>query len=125
MDFHALWHTFASLLISVGVSELARVKLTRHSEWRQTDRYTDPQSLPLFAEMEKFGASLPSSLASLNSGKTSQNVGNVVQSDFTSENPKVVPLRGETTDLAEAVSAWDRTDLVPEGLEHPYAILAP
>jgi len=48
VDFHALRHTLTSMLANVGVSELARVKLARHSEWRQTDRYTDPQSIPLF-----------------------------------------------------------------------------
>ncbi len=32
MDFHSLRHTFTSLLASVGISELARVKLARHSE---------------------------------------------------------------------------------------------
>ena len=43
---------FACLFAAAGVSELARVKLTPHSEWRQTDRYTDAQSLPLFTEIE-------------------------------------------------------------------------
>jgi integrase len=41
VDYHALRHTFASLLANVGVSELVRLKLARHSEWKQTDRYTD------------------------------------------------------------------------------------
>ncbi len=68
VDFHALRHTFTSLLATVGISELARVKLARHSEWRMTDRYTDPQSLPLFAEMEKLASVLPSSIASPKSG---------------------------------------------------------
>jgi integrase len=68
VDFHALRHTFTSLLATVGISELARVKLARHSEWRQTDRYTDPQSLPLFTEMEKLTAALPSSIASPKTG---------------------------------------------------------
>lgn len=70
VDFHALRHTFASFLANVGVSELARVKLARHSEWRQTDRYTDPRSIPLFAEMEKLATVLPSSIASPNFGKS-------------------------------------------------------
>ena len=98
-----------------GISELARVKLARHSDWRQTDRYTDPKSLPLFAEMEKLGLSLPSSLASPNFGKTGQNSSKVVQSDFTSENPKVLPLRGETLVLGKAVPSWESSEMVPEG----------
>ncbi|HKB89695.1 MAG TPA: tyrosine-type recombinase/integrase [Opitutaceae bacterium] len=32
LDFHALRHTFASLLATAQLSELARVKLARHSE---------------------------------------------------------------------------------------------
>lgn len=52
-DFHALRYTFASLLARAGVSELSRIKLARHSDWQQTDRYTDPNALPIFAEMEK------------------------------------------------------------------------
>jgi integrase len=75
VDFHALRHTFASLLANVGVSELVRVKLARHSEWKQTDRYTDPRSLPLFTEMQKLGVALPSSIASPKSGKTCPKVG--------------------------------------------------
>jgi hypothetical protein len=62
MDFHSLRHTFTSLLASVGISELARVKLARHS-------------LPLFAEMEKLTAALPSSIASLKTGFLGQKQG--------------------------------------------------
>lgn len=58
-------HTFATGLESCDMKESVRVKLARHSDWRQTDRYTDPASLPLFAEMEKFAALLPSSIPSL------------------------------------------------------------
>lgn len=63
-DFHALRHTFATGLGSCDMKEALRVKLARHSDWWQTDRYTDPASLPLFAEMEKFAALLPSSIPS-------------------------------------------------------------
>jgi hypothetical protein len=40
------------------ISELSRVKRARHSEWRQTDRYTDAQSIPLFNEMRKMSGIL-------------------------------------------------------------------
>jgi len=80
-DFHSLRHTFASLLAHFDISELARVKLARHSDWRQTDRYTDPKSIPLFAEMKKMGTGLPSSIASLKLGKTCQNEGKPVQGE--------------------------------------------
>jgi integrase len=88
VDFHAFRHTFASLLATAGVSELARVKLARHSEWRMTDRYTDPRSIPLFREMQKLAegfptaapsSEAPSPIASLNSGKTGPNLSGVDQ----------------------------------------------
>jgi integrase len=79
VDFHALRHTYTTLMGDAGVSELARVKLARHRTWKLTDRYTDTQRLPLHAEMGKFGAALASSIASQNSGKTWPNQGNVVQ----------------------------------------------
>lgn len=78
VDFHALRHTFASLLATANVSELARMKLARHTEWKMTDRYTDSKSIPLFAEMDKLAAILPSQLASQISGKTGQNLSNPV-----------------------------------------------
>ncbi len=120
VDFHALRHTFASLLATVGVSELVRVKLARHGEWKQTDRYTDPHSIPLFTEMDKLASAWPSPIPSLKSGELSPNPGNIVQSDFTAENPKVLPLRGETPLLVKAVPSWESSEMVPEGgLEPP------
>lgn len=79
VDFHALRHTYTTLMADAGVSELARVKLARHRTWKLTDRYTDTQRLPLHAEMEKFGKVLASSIASQKTGKTCPNEGNVVQ----------------------------------------------
>jgi integrase/recombinase XerC len=120
VDFHALRHTFASMLANVGVSELARVKLARHSEWRQTDRYTDPQSIPLFGEMEKLATILPPLGAPLKSGKIGQNGANLVHADFSPANKKIPFFRGERPVLAKAVPSWDSPDLVPEGgLEPP------
>jgi len=81
LDFHALRHTFASLLATAEVPELTRMKLVRHTEWKQTERYTDPASVPLFAGIKKFGAELPSSIASLNSGKTRPKETKAVQND--------------------------------------------
>jgi hypothetical protein len=46
----------------------ARVKLARHTTWRQTDRCTDPRSVPLFSEIEKLSGALACSMASQNSG---------------------------------------------------------
>jgi len=110
VDFHALRHTFASLLASVGVSELARVKLARHSEWRQTDRYTDPQSIPLFREMDKLANVLPSPIPSLKSGKTCPNLGNTVPSDDVSTMGKIVDFQSEKPALDNAVHDWGKLD---------------
>jgi hypothetical protein len=102
------------MLASAGVSELARVKLARHSEWRQTDRYTDPQSIPLFGEMEKMATILPSLGASLKSGKTGKNAANTVQIDFPLAHKKIVPFGGERPVLGKAVPSWESANLVPE-----------
>ncbi|KAB2908591.1 MAG: tyrosine-type recombinase/integrase [Dechloromonas sp.] len=120
LDFHALRHTFASLLAEAQVSELARVKLARHSEWRQTDRYTDPQSIPLFAEMAKLAAILPSSIASPNSGKTCENLDKVVQTDPTDFAAQTPDFGGESALLHKAVPTWESLEMVPKGgLEPP------
>ena len=120
VDFHALLHTFASILANVGVSELVRVKLARHSEWRQADRYTDPASLPLFAEMERFASALPSSIPSPISGKKGPKTGKVVQMDVVGEGAKIIPMASQTVNLTKAVPSWESVDMVPEGgLEPP------
>jgi len=100
VDFHALRHTFASLLANAGVSELARVKLARHTSWRQTDRYTDPKSIPLFLEIEKLTAALASSLASPKSGKTGQNESKPVQSDAPFQSVKVFDSPSEKPNIS-------------------------
>jgi hypothetical protein len=118
VDFHALRHTFASILANVGVSEL--VKLARHSEWRQTDPYTDPASLPLFAEMEKYASALPSSIPSPISGKKGPKSGKLVQMDNVAACAKIIPIASQSVELSKAVPSWESVDMVPKGgLEPP------
>lgn len=106
---HALRHTVVSMLATAGVSEFARVKLARHSEGRMTDRYTDPASISLFAEMAKFSAALVSQTVSQNSGKTGQNESNVVP--FPSEN---LPAESGATDQKKtALAIADQSRLLP------------
>jgi integrase len=120
VDFHALRHTFASILANVGVSELVRVKLARHSEWRQTDRYTDPASLPLFAEMEKFASALPSSIPSPISGKSWPKTGKVVQNGHRRRRRQNHPNCLAISKLVQTVPSWESVDMVPKGgLEPP------
>ena len=92
-----------------------RASPRKNSEWRQTDRYTDPQSIPLFGEMEKLATILPPLGAPLKSGKIGQNGANVVQADFSPANKKIAFFRGERPVLAKAAPSWDSPDLVPEG----------
>jgi hypothetical protein len=106
VDFHALRHTFASLLANAGVSEAMRVNLTRHSEWKQTDHYTDPQSLSFFAEMEKLSAQTLAPILAPNSGKTGQNGGNPVQSDPPKKPAEIVAIDDGKTDLEHDEPTW-------------------
>ncbi len=118
VDFHALRHTYASLLGVAGVSEGARVKMVRHREWRQTDHYTDPSSVPLHAGMEKLAELLPSSIASPNFGKSSPAKGHVVQTATSSTAPEVVDSPDESLALTEAVPTWEVEKLAsPRGFE--------
>lgn len=43
VDFHSLRHTYANLLNAAEVSDGVRVKMVRHAELRQTDRYGPQQ----------------------------------------------------------------------------------
>lgn len=120
VDFHALRHTFLSLLAHVKVSELVRMKLARHSSWKQTDGYTDPKSVPLADGIALLAAALPSSIASPNSGKTCPKLGNSVQTDTPNESAEVVAISEGRTHLAKAVPYWDSCDMVlGGGLEPP------
>ncbi|SUS07604.1 putative Site-specific recombinase XerD [uncultured Defluviicoccus sp.] len=120
VDFHALRHTFASLLASAEVPELVRMKLARHTEWKQTDRYTDPASVPLFSGIEKFGAALPSSIASLNSGKTGPNEGKVVQVASPILSVETFVTDQKKTPLVIADQRCPLVEMVPKGgLEPP------
>jgi hypothetical protein len=108
VDFHALRrHTFASLLANAGVSEAARVKLTRHGEWKRTDHYTDPQSLSFFAEMEKLATQTLVPSPAPNSGKPGQNGGNPVQSESPEQSADIVAIDDRRTNLDKAVPSWE------------------
>ncbi len=95
VDFHALKHTYSTLMGNAGVSDLAVVKLSRHKSWKMTDRYLDVQGLGLHEEMQKFGNALASSLASPKSGKTWQNEGNGVQTSSPIRSVEIIDSRSE------------------------------
>ena len=84
VDFHALRHTFGTALSRAGVTPRTAMELMRHSDIPLTRKtYTDVNSLPLFAEMDKLKptapSALPSSIASPKSARKGQNVGEAVQ----------------------------------------------
>ena len=81
VDFHALRHTFDSMLHNAGVLPRVVMELMRHSDIRvSTHTYADTSRLPTFSEMGKLPLFLPSPIASPNSAKTRPNAGKVVQS---------------------------------------------
>ena len=106
------------MLATAGVSELVRVKLARHTTWKQTDGYTDPKSLPLFLEIEKLTSALPSSIASLKFGKSCQNEGKSVQSAEIldgSENAKISVPERENPVLTSVVPRSENAKAGGEG----------
>ena len=119
VDFHALRHTFVSLLAHAKVSELVRMKLARHSAWKQTDGYTDAKSVPLAEGIALLAAVLPSSLASPKTGKTGQNVGKVVQTNPSQFSDKIVQITDGEATLAKAVPAWENLEWRRGGDSNP------
>ena len=113
VDFHALRHTFATMLDTAKVHDGDRMRIMRHSTSAQTARYTGPNSTALIEGMQKLSLLLPSSLASLNSGKTSPNEGNVVQSGIPHEKVESPDFIGETPILSKAVPSWESLEMVP------------
>ena len=103
LDFHSLRHTYATLMLCAKVDEDSRVEMMRHSEWSQTDNYTDPKFVPLHEGMERLALLLPSSIASLNPGNSCPEQGTAVQSDTPLVSAEVVDLPAKSSHLANPV----------------------
>ena len=109
VDFHALRHTFGTLLNKAGIPPRVVMELMRHSDMRLTHKtYTDATSLSLFNELEKLPA--PSPLASPSSPKASlksvpacPEAGKAGQSGNGSTASKLVPFEEHSPILAAAV----------------------
>lgn len=110
-DFHALRHSFGSVLNSSNVLDTAKRHLMRHSSTRQTDHYLDPKSLHLFAEMAKLSAFLAPLLAPpaapLNADFSCSDLSKVDQSGAQTEPAKILFFIGESPLLDNAVPTWD------------------
>ena len=115
LDFHALRHTFDTMLNRRGVSPRAVMELMRQSDMRlSTKTYMDSTLLPLFDEMGK----LPSPIASPKSDNSCQNVGKPVQTEFGLHPAELVVFPVKEAALAMAVPTWDNLNLAErEGFE--------
>jgi integrase len=115
VDFHALRHTFATLLQLSGLSPRAIMELMRHSDMRLSTRtYMDATLLPLVSEMGK----LPSPIASPKSDKSCQNVGKPVQTELSLKRAQVVVFPVKEEPLGMAVPSWENAEMAErEGFE--------
>lgn len=98
-----------------GVSEAVRVKLARHSEWKQTDQYTDPQSLQLFIEIEKLNPQALAPILAPKSGKMCPKKGKSGNNPTDGIAAKTVAIDDGRAGLGKAVPSWDRDEMVPRG----------
>ena len=66
MDFHALRHTYGSLLAKAGIAPRVAMSLMRHTDMRLTmNVYTDPRIFDLSGAVEKLPALEPAKLMPL------------------------------------------------------------
>ena len=107
LDFHALRHTYVSVLAELDTPDAVRQSLARHRSLKMTYRYTDEKSLPVETAIAKFSAALPSSIASPNFGNPCPKGGKPVQDGDGEGTAQVVPIIEETSTLAKAVPAWE------------------
>jgi len=112
LDFHALRHTFATMLATAGITPRVAMELMRHSDMRLTAKtYTDAMNLPLFSELEKLTHPLPSLPASLNFGKTGVKVPTSVQSHPAATIPKSGEIPNKTASLTKLVPTWENSKM--------------
>jgi integrase len=107
VDFHALRHTFATLLNQAGVAPRVVMELMRHSDMRLTHKtYTDATSLALFTELEKLSPGKTSLPASLNQGRNRPNSTTPVPTADKGEEAEIVAMPRELADLGKVVPDW-------------------
>lgn len=112
VDFHALRHTFGSMLALAGIPPRVAMELMRHSDMRLTQStYTDATLLPLFNEVAKLPSPACSLGRSQNSAKTGQNEGKPDQSDPSNKSGKIVAISERGTHLGKAVPSWENAQL--------------
>jgi len=108
VDFHALRHTFDTMLNLHKVGPRAVMELMRHSDMSLSQKtYMDATLIPLAAEMDK----LPSPIASPKSDKSCQNVGKPVQTELLLQRAEFVVFPVKERALGMAVPSWDSGEL--------------
>jgi integrase len=123
IDFHALRHTFSSLLANAGVAQRVAMELMRHSDPRLTaNTYTDVTALPLFSEIEKLQRILPSPIASLNSdhgGVNLSTAGQSVHAEIAPAVAEVVQIDGICPELSAVGQDWAKAEWRRGGDSNP------
>ncbi len=116
LDFHALRHTFATMLARAGVSPRVAMELMRHSDMRLTAKtYTDAMNLPLFGELEKLTPALPSLIASLNCEKPGLEGDISDQTDSPKKTAECVLTDDGRTVLTELVPSLENFEMAERG----------
>jgi integrase len=125
LDFHALRHTFATMLANAGISPRVAMELMRHSDMRLTAKtYTDAMNLPLFGELGKLTPALPSLPASLNCEKTGLETAISDQTDSPKKIAECVLTDDRRTVLTELVPSLENFELAERGgFEPPIRLL--
>ena len=72
--------------------------------------------------MEKFGASLPSSIASKKSEGMGQNLSKLDPIGDAEKEDKIIPIPSQSTDFSKAVPSWESVEMVPKGGLEPNSI---
>jgi hypothetical protein len=119
VDFHALRHTFNTILQRAGVPPRVIMELMRHSDLRlSSNTCTDKTCLPIFDEVGKLNALLPFPIASPNFYKTCQDEGKPVSTELESQHAEIVPFTVKGNVLGNAVPSWENSNLAErEGFE--------
>src|SRR5208337_1977898 len=116
LDFHALRHTFATMLATAGISPRVAMELMRHSDMRLTAKtYTDAMRLPLFGELEKLTPALPSLIASLKCENPGLKAAKPVQNGSPKSEAKIVLNDDARAALTELVPALEKIEMAERG----------
>ncbi|MDD3181120.1 MAG: site-specific integrase [Opitutaceae bacterium] len=100
VDFHALRHTFNSMLARAGIAPRVAMELMRHSDMRLTQTtYTDVTLLPLFNALEKLPSPSASLIASLKCGFSGPKEGKPVQTGSLSSGAEIVGSSSKIGDM--------------------------